>query len=45
MVSIMPAYQQLYSIPEAIGADVRLMHLRQENGYLPDLAELKKPCG
>ena len=41
MVSIMPTYQQLYSIPEAIGADVRLMHLRQENGYLPDLAELK----
>ena len=41
VVSIMPAYQQLYSIPEAIGADVQLMHLRQENGYLPDLAELK----
>lgn len=41
VVSIMPTYQQLYSIPEAIGADVRLMHLRQENGYLPDLAELK----
>ena len=41
VVSIMPAYQQMYSIPEAIGADVRLMHLRQENGYLPDLAELK----
>ena len=37
VVSIMPAYQQMYSIPEAIGADVRLMHLRQENGYLPDL--------
>ena len=37
----MPAYQQMYSIPEAIGADVRLMHLRQENGYLPDLAELR----
>ena len=35
VVSIMPTYQQLYSIPEAIGADVRLMHLRQENGYLP----------
>ena len=41
VVSIMPAYQQLYSIPEAIGADVRLMHLRQENGYLPDLTELR----
>lgn len=41
VVSIMPAYQQMYSIPEAIGADVRLMYLRQENGYLPDLAELR----
>lgn len=41
VVSIMPTYQQLYSIPEAIGADVAIMHLKQENGYLPDLAELK----
>ncbi len=41
VVSIMPTYQQLYSIPEALGADVALMHLKQENGYLPDLAELK----
>ena len=41
VVSIMPTYQQLYSIPEAIGANVKLMHLRQENGYLPDLSELR----
>ena len=41
VVSIMPTYQQLYSIPEAIGADVAIMHLKQENGYLPDLTELK----
>ena len=41
VVSIMPTYQQLYSIPEAIGADVAVLHLRQENGYLPDLAELR----
>lgn len=41
VVSIMPTYQQLYSIPEALGADVAIMHLKQENGYLPDLAELK----
>ena len=41
VVSIMPTYQQLYSIPEAIGAEVDLMHLKQENDYLPDLAELK----
>ena len=41
VVSIMPTYQQLYSIPEAIGADVAIMHLKQENDYLPDLDELK----
>ena len=41
VVSIMPTYQQLYSIPEAIGADVAIMHLKQGNHYLPDLDELK----
>lgn len=41
VVSIMPTYQQLYSIPEAYGADVQLLHLKQENDYLPDLDELR----
>ncbi len=41
VVSIMPTYQQLYSIPEALGADVAMLHLKPENGYLPDLDELK----
>ena len=41
VVSIMPTYQQLYSIPESVGAIVDIMHLRQENGYLPDLEELR----
>ena len=41
VVSIMPTYQQLYSIPESIGADVAIMHLKQENNYLPDLDELR----
>lgn len=42
VVSIMPTYQQLYSIPESFGADVQLVHLRQENDYLPDLDELRR---
>lgn len=42
VVSIMPTYQQLYSIPESIGADVAIMHLKQENHYLPDLDELRR---
>ena len=41
VVSIMPTYQQLYSIPESIGADLAVMHLKQENGYLVDLDELR----
>ena len=41
VVSIMPTYQQLYSIPTSIGADVAIMHLKQENDYLPDLDELR----
>ena len=42
VISIMPTYQQLYSIPESFGADVQLLHLTKENGYLPDLEELRK---
>ena len=41
VVSIMPTYQQLYSIPASIGADVAIMHLKQENDYLPNLDELR----
>ena len=41
VVSIMPTYQQLYSIPESYGADLQLLHLKQENDYLPDLEELR----
>lgn len=41
VISIMPTYQQLYSIPEAYGADLQLLTLREENGFLPDLNELR----
>ena len=41
IISVMPSYQQLYSIPEAYRADVKILHLRKENGYLPDLEELR----
>ena len=42
VISIMPTYQQLYSIPEAFGADVQMLHLKHENGFLPDLDELRR---
>ena len=41
MVSVMPTYQQHYSIPESIGAEVRILNLTYENEFLPDLEELK----
>ena len=37
VISIRPTYQQLYSIPESYGADVQLIDLKKENGYLPDI--------
>jgi aspartate/methionine/tyrosine aminotransferase len=36
-----PAYQQLYSVPEAIGCDVSLWHVGPDTGYRYDLAALE----
>jgi aspartate/methionine/tyrosine aminotransferase len=41
VVSVLPTYQQHYSIPESIGADVQIAKLKPENGFLPDLDELR----
>ena len=41
VVSIVPTYQQHYSIPESIGANVKLLFLRPENHWLPNLYELE----
>ena len=41
VVSIVPTYQQHTSIPESLGAEVRLLRLREELGWLPDLDELR----
>lgn len=37
VVSVMPTYQQLYSIPEMCGAKVDILHLEKENGYHVDV--------
>lgn len=42
MVSVMPTYQQHYSIPESIGAEVRILNLNMENHFLPDIEKLKE---
>ncbi|MFA9423224.1 MAG: aminotransferase [Sedimentibacter sp.] len=41
MVSVMPTYQQHYSIPESIGVEVKILQLKPENSFLPDLKELR----
>lgn len=41
VVVVVPTYQQHYSIPASIGADVHPLKLRQEDGFLPDLDALR----
>lgn len=41
VVAVVPTYQQHYSIPESIGADVHRIHLDPANGWLPDLDRLR----
>lgn len=45
VVSIVPTYQQHYSIPKSFGADVKMFFLKEENNWLPDLKELEKIVG
>lgn len=40
VVSIVPTYQQHYSIPESIGANVKFYFLKEENNWLPNIEEL-----
>ncbi|MED4749840.1 aminotransferase [Brevibacillus choshinensis] len=41
VISVHPTYQQIYEVPKSFGASVDLLHLKPENGYLPDLDELR----
>lgn len=41
VVSIVPTYQQHYSIPTSIEADIQLLRLREEDAFLPDLDALR----
>ena len=45
VVCMHPNYQQLYAVPQAYGAQVELLELREENGYLPDWEELERVVG
>ncbi|KAJ6781865.1 hypothetical protein PWT90_06522 [Aphanocladium album] len=41
VICIYPTYQQLYSVPESLGAEVSLWKLRATNGFIPDCSELQ----
>lgn len=40
-VCVYPTYQQLYGVPQSLGAEVSLWKLRRDNGYVPDVTELE----
>jgi aspartate/methionine/tyrosine aminotransferase len=42
MIAPYPAYQQLYSVPRAIGCDVSLWHVGPETGYRYDVDALER---
>ena len=42
VVSILPTYQQHYSIPESLGAELSILKLKPEDNFLPDINELKQ---
>jgi len=44
VVSVQPTYQQLFSVPASLGADVHAVRLREEDGYLPDPDALRAAC-
>ncbi|MEX3317047.1 aminotransferase [Sulfitobacter sp. PS-8MA] len=41
VIAVVPTYQQHYSIPASLEAEVELLHLRPEDGFLPDLEALR----
>ncbi len=42
VISVLPTYQQHYSIPESYGADTQILRLTEATGFLPDLQELQR---
>jgi aspartate/methionine/tyrosine aminotransferase len=42
VVAVVPTYQQHYSIPQSLGADVHKLVLREEDHWLPDLGALRE---
>lgn len=40
VICVYPTYQQLYAVPESLGAEVSMWRLKEADGYIPDLQEL-----
>ena len=45
VISIVPTYQQHYSIPKSFGANVELFFLKEEENWLPNLEKLEQIVG
>ncbi|KAI1853054.1 hypothetical protein JX265_012810 [Neoarthrinium moseri] len=41
VVCVFPTYQQLYAVPESLGAEVSLWELKAEDGFVPDVKALR----
>lgn len=41
VICVYPTYQQLYDVPRSVGAEVSLWKLKAEEGFLPNLDDLK----
>lgn len=41
VICVYPTYEQLYAVPQHLGAEVTLWKLQPENGYIPDPTELE----
>ncbi|KAK8106614.1 hypothetical protein PG999_009973 [Apiospora kogelbergensis] len=41
VICVFPTYQQLYSIPKTLGAEVTLWELKEENGWVPNVDALE----
>ncbi|RSL39329.1 hypothetical protein CEP54_016341 [Fusarium duplospermum] len=41
IICMYPAYQQLYDVPRSVGAEVSFWKLREEEGFAPNIQDLK----
>ncbi|KAK6077062.1 aspartate aminotransferase [Seiridium cupressi] len=42
VISVFPTYQQLYAVPESLGAEVSLWRLKAEDEFVPDVQTLRE---